>query len=230
MPNTATLASLTARVRQQGDLINSQFVSDAEIAGWLNVGLSELHDILVMHFEDYFENTYTFDTTGTVSDYALPVDFYKLQGVDLIEGPTRYTVRRYMNRERNRRQLTTFWSIIDFPEYRIIGSNIRFIPTPVGTRTFTIYYAPEFAQLVLGTDLVNQVIPPGWEEFAVLDATSKCLLKEESDPSGWLAKKEELRARLMVSVDDRDANEPASIIDVTRRFDGWGWSGEGGFF
>lgn len=215
MSNTATRLSLRTRVRSLADQTRSTYISDAEINGWLDLGLSQLHDIMIVHFEDYFENTVTFNTVPAQSDYALPSDFYKLLALDMLAGGIRYTVTRYMNRERNRLQNTPV-NLGYGAAYRLVGNVLRLIPTPSSLATLTLAYAPQYIELADDATLVNQVIPQGWEEFAVLEASIRCMLKEEDDPSGLMAKKREFQQGIERLTDDRDANEPAHVTDVTR--------------
>lgn len=295
MANSATRDSLIARARQESDNENSFFVTDAEVLGWLNIGLSELYDIIITQFEDYAESVYIFNTIAGTQDYTLPIDFYKLQGVDLIEGQVNYTLRRFMNNERNRYQTNIYPAMGRYFRYRIIGDKIRFMPIPQGAKQIRVSYAPLYAPLnpqvvftcsvTAGSPLctntsidtiflsvgspissvningvvtainsvnsftvsnnasgtsgsntitasnnvrVNQMIPPGWEEFAVLDAAIKCIIKEESDPSPYFDRKNEIRKRITDAVADRDANEPARIVDTTRGLYSYGYSAWGG--
>lgn len=214
MANTSTRIILRDRVRQAADLVNSQFVSDAEINTWLDVGLAELHDILVTSFEDYFESQQAINTVAGTSDYALAADFYKEQGVDLTANGLRYVVPRFMNRERNRKQFTA--GPLSDLEYRIIGLNIRLIPTPTSVNAITVYYAPTYTPLATDGTFVSQAIPQGWEELAVLHAAIQCYIKGEDDPSFLLAQKQALSQRIIASAPDRDSGEPARVVNVTR--------------
>lgn len=226
MANTATLASLRTRVRSLADQVNSQFISDAEINTWLNVGLSDLHDLLITSFEDYFENTANFTTVSQQEEYPLADNLYKLLEMNLVwpgggnnNTLARYTIPRFMNRERN-----YFWNIpvavpfVNFV-YRLVNAKtIRLAPLPTQGYYILYRYAPQYAVLVADGDLVNPSVPQGWEEYAVLDAASRCLIKEQnSDPLQFvLAKKEEMKQRIMATADDRDANEEARVVDVAR--------------
>ncbi len=79
----ATLAQLRTRAKRLADMENSGFVADAEWLDYINEGLSELHDILVMASDEYFLSSTTINIVSGTSAYALPSDFYKVRGVDL---------------------------------------------------------------------------------------------------------------------------------------------------
>jgi len=228
MANTSTVSALTSRVRSIADLTNSQFVTDAEILTWLNVGLAELWDVLVNKFEDYCESTNSFSLVADQSDYTLPSDFYKLLSVDYVAGGIIYTIPRYMNAERNRRQ-GGIASIADYC-YRVVGNVIRFIPTPMAAGDITIRYVPQYAQLSAPTDLVHASIPQGWEEFAVLDAAIQCQQKGQLDDTPFQMRKQAILSRILTDAANRDANQPARVTDIYRRFYGPYWDMDQGPF
>lgn len=247
MSNSSTLLDLRTRTRSISDQPSSTqnqnlFVTDSEINTWINVALSELHDLLVTEFEDFYENTASFMTVVNQEDYELSDDFYKLLESNALfpngEGnpnQQRFSMNRFMNRERN-----WYWG---YPvlspwmtyRYRIVNAHtIRLAPMPTTPGQQIMYrYVPQFAPLLLDADLVEPSVPQGWEEIAVLDAASKVLIKEQNLEVAQIImlKKEEIKQRIMTSADDRDANEDARVVDVARsgvNRDG-GWWGSCGF-
>lgn len=60
----------------------------------------------------------------------------------------------------------------------------------------------------------------GWEEYVVLDAAIKGVVKEESDPSALMAEKEAMRQRIMATAMGRDASLPSRVSD-TQSIDYW---------
>ena len=80
MARTVTLASLQAQVRQRADMLASSFVTDDELAEYINQSVAELYDLLVQTDEDFY--TRGLEQTVTTPAIALPADFYKLRGVD----------------------------------------------------------------------------------------------------------------------------------------------------
>jgi hypothetical protein len=214
--NTTTRAILRTRARQLADRENSTFVTDAEINTWIDVSGSELHDILVTRFEDYVETISTINLVAATSDYSLPSDFYKALWVDFREGGRNYTLGRYMNMERNRKQQGS--AQLGDLMYRIVGSNIRFIPTPSGSGTVRLGYVPQYVPLAADGTLVSPSIPQGWEEYIVADVTIRILAKDESDPSVAAAIKNGLLQRIELAAEGRDANEPIRVVDVSGRF------------
>lgn len=216
MANTATLATLRARVKSQAD---NPIATDAEINAWINLGLGELHDLLATKFEDYFESSDTITPDGTKSDFDLPDDFYKMLSVDLLSGGIRTKIGRYYNTDRNEYSNRGVVGKASLYKYRIIGSVLRISPTPPSNGdTIELSYIPQFEELTSDGDTVHEAVPQGWEELAVLDAAIKCLAKEESDVSVMAALKDRVLARIELCSGNRDSNEPSRVVDASNRF------------
>ena len=220
MPNnTTTLAQLITRVRQRADMVGSTFVSDSEVVDYINVAMAEIHDLLVDKYEDYFvsSTTYTLpaDNPGT-----LPSDFYKALGVDFLSGGLTYRMMRFTFQERNMYNAPAIVaSRIADTRYAIQGNQIKFIPSPSTSGTVTLIYVPESQQFSAGStsDTIVSKAPPiakGYEEYLVVDAAIKCLMKEESNTQPHMIYKEQLRKRLEAASANRDAGESSKITDV----------------
>ena len=62
----SNLSELRTRARRLADAVGNNFFSDAEVNDYINTGLAELHDILVLKFEDYYVKSATFSlVSGT---------------------------------------------------------------------------------------------------------------------------------------------------------------------
>jgi hypothetical protein len=142
-----TVSDLATRARRAADMEASAFVTDAEVRGYVNDGLTELWDLLVGAYgEDYFLQQSTFTLSGSAETVALPSDFYKLRGVDLALSGTNYLpVNKYGWRRRNRgtwypggAQVGTF---VDM-EYRLEQGKVRFTPKAGGSYGGRIWYVP----------------------------------------------------------------------------------------
>lgn len=244
MANTTTLAEMRNRARflsmqnATGGTASRQFITDGNLTYLINVALSELHDLLVTEFEDFYEKTNFFYTQANVEDYELASDFYKLLEANALN-PTqpfnpsqpRYSMRRYMNRERNMWYGMPFSTMYQIYNYRIVGARtMRLAPVPTTPGQPVLYrYAPQCTPLVADDDVVSPSVPQGWEEYAVYDAAIKCLIRDQNlEPATFLEqKKQDMKQRIITSADDRDANEDARVVNVTRRpfIDGGGWVG-----
>ena len=220
MPNnTTTLAQLIVRVRQRADMVGSAFVSDAEVVDYINVAMAEIHDLLVTKYEDYYVSTTTYTLPGS-NPGTLPATFYKALGVALDAGGVSYRLKRYSFQDRNMYNSPGVVAArIADTRYNVQGNQIKFIPAPTISGTVTLHYVPEAQRFSSGSTSATIVslapaVANGYEEYVVVDAAIKCLLKEESDTQPHMIYKEQLRKRIESAAGNRDAGESYRISDV----------------
>lgn len=208
---SVTLTELRTRARTRANMPVAGFVSDSELDGFLNEGVQRLHGKLVEAYgEEYVESTYAFSTVAGTTDYSLPADFYKLYGIDMpLAGRTR-TLRPYNRQERNIFKDTRFTNVSP-PRYALVGSKIRFAPSPPSADC-TMWYAPEATKLVLTTDTVT--FPNGWEKFVVAYAAVQMLMKEESDTRPLQGQLNQWEHELDEMRENRDIAFPRQATDV----------------
>ena len=100
-----TLTTLRSRVRERADMVNSTFLTDTadSMDALINEAAQELHELLVLNYgEDYAVASASTSTVAGTSAYALPADFMKLLGVDLVMGADEvYDLQRFNFKERN---------------------------------------------------------------------------------------------------------------------------------
>jgi hypothetical protein len=189
MARTVTLASLRSQAQQRADMENTDFLTDAEWNVNINNSATELYDLLTTVFEDYYFQTSSITTTGTDS-YPLPASFYKLLGVDQVFSSGQSgTVKPFQFGERN--------------SYRAYS----------GTgEVLTLSFIPIMPALSGDSDTFDGI--NGWEEYIVIDAAIKALLKEESDISALMAQKAAITKRINECAPNRDAGMPDRVTDV----------------
>lgn len=215
----ATLASLRTEVRRRADMVNSTFVSDAELNSYINNSYAELYDILVSRFEDYYISTSTFTITSGNSS-ALPAGFYKVRGLDYQQSSNDWLpVKRWNFSERSQLVNANVGLSRGFYErmYRVMGGNILILPEDKAPGQYRLWYIPRYTPLAADGDVLGDVLD--FDEYIIIDAAIKCLIKEESDVSVLLAMKQALIARVEAMSSNRDS-EPERIADVTRSYDG----------
>ena len=222
-----TESALVARVRQRADMEENYFVSDVEVQTYINVGLSELHDLLIQTYgQDYYISNSTFTTTSGVDSYAISsnigADFYKLRGVDAkLNGSMWSTLIPFNFNERNLNQegtLSNIWGLSN-TRYRLVGDNIVFSPAPNSAIEVKVWYIPTTQQFNSSTPASSSTTFDdinGYAEYVIIDAAIKCLQKEESDVQVLLAQKTAMKRRIEVAASNRDAGSPLSVSDVYR--------------
>lgn len=238
-PGQTTLGNVRLQAQQRCDLVNSTFVTTQEWNTYIDQSYRELYDLLTQKFgDDYFVATpYTY-TTSSQQLYPLPSDFYKLLGVEVAlnaSDPNSWvTLRKFEFVQRNLwnfPNVYTFYGITNL-RYRLNGNNLYIVPIPSSGQTIRIWYIPRPNQLINDTDTLDMV--SGWEEYIIIDACIKAMIKEETDPSAYMAQKQAVISRIENAAENRDVGEPETVSDSKRRNlawsddDGWGSGGTWG--
>jgi hypothetical protein len=96
--------------------------------------------------------------------------------------------------------------------YAVWGNKLVFKPKAPQIATVNLWYVPAITKLVNDSDTLDGV--NGWEEFLILDAAIKCMVKEESDPSALLAQLNFVKDRIKTMAKDRDQGEPRTTTDI----------------
>jgi len=217
-----TLTQFRTRVRERANMEGSQFVTDTELTGYINSSASELYDLLVSRFADYYLSD-TAVTVTTGSSIPLPVNFYKLRGLDLDLGGGDYqTLRQFNFNERNKAtdDLRVLQRGVSQLRYRVQGNTISLTPADQATNRYRIWFVPLMPLLVANADSFDGV--NGWEEYVVVDAAIKCLQKEESSTTDLERQKGALIKRIEAMAADRDAGEPQRLTGPSAYLDrGW---------
>lgn len=216
-----TVQTITDSAVDLADMRNSQFIDQSGAAGtelirYANMAYKDLYAQIVLSKEFYFTTTYLISVTAASDTYALPTDFYKLDGVDLaLDASGRFlTLRPFQFAERNKFRSGLALTTAPFGQvfkYILVGSNIRFVPIPNSTNQVTLWYTPEPTVITALTDTLS--IPIGGDEYMSLYIASAMLSKEESDNSQLNAKRLEVLDQMRNSLKDRDQGGPHYIVD-----------------
>jgi hypothetical protein len=223
-----TLLKLRTDAQTRADMVNSQFLTDAEWLSYINASAKELYGLLTQKYGDNYFVTlppYSFVTDGSTDWYPLPSDFFKLLGVDLqiSNAPNGFaTLKPFNMGERNKYaipNLQAFYGILTNLRYRVMGNRLWFIPRAASGQTMRVFYVPRVTELVLDTDVLDGVC--GWEEYVAVDAAIKALAKEESDTTQLERAKLALIARIESEAANRDAANPIVVADTAYQDSGW---------
>ena len=228
MPSLVAMTDMIAAVRELADMETSAastaFVDDTELTARINDGLKQLYTKLAeANGQDYYVLTTTAlaFTSGT-SLYNLPNDaatgklFWRLLGVRITDGIRWAQAEPYGWQEEAgllNRAVSGGVTIGEY-RYRLVGTQISFLPTPKTTgHSFVLNYLPAF-QPVSGTATFDGI--QGWERWAELTAAIDLMNKEEADPSGLLAQRAIIDEQITRMAGQRDAGRPERIQDVRR--------------
>ncbi len=191
MPSLVTLGTLRTKARQRADMENSKFISDSEFNGIINDSAKELYDLLTTTYEDYYWTTSSISVVGGTDTYSLPDDFYKLLGVDEILNQSTgqsISLKPFMFAERNA------------------------YTQPQVSYPVKLHYIPTMTEMVEDTDTFDGI--NGYEEYIIIDAAMKALIKEESDASALMAQKQAMIKRIQGAAPNRDAGRGQRVTDI----------------
>lgn len=243
-----SLYEIRERARQRADRVNSNFVTTEEWNFFLNQASYELYDILITAYEDYFlAPPVTFNVIGNQFIYPLPngsISFldasnqsivapplYKLSGVDLALNTANnayVTVSKYNFIDRNNyiypNSNSTIYGVFNL-QYRMMGTNIQFIPTPTNGQNIRLWYVPRLSQLLKDTDLTT-IGFSGWLQYVIVRAAKYALDKEESPTETLDQELLYLKGRIEEASQNRDQGRPDTISDVRN---GTNFGGNGPF-
>lgn len=187
-------------------LTGAPFVTESELTNYINQGGASLHDVITASNEDYYVTALTF-TLSTVNTYALPLNFYKLRGVDYDAGSAWTTVPQFNFAHRNRYSDTRGRYS---RAYRVMQGALYVLPADDFAGSYRMWYLLKYSQLVSDTDQLDDL----WSEYVVCYAAIKCLQKEESDASALLAMLGELKQRAVSMTAKRDLGGPRHVAEV----------------
>ena len=242
--SATAFTTLAARARELADKTGSSFVaeSDDSIYAFCNDAARRLHQLIVPAFGDYFERSVVIapaaKLTGTVNDYALPADFYKLLGVDMGSGTSTKTLEAYTRAERNsfKRQSTSSYprykltsrayaaSVVGPPIVAAVPASspaIRFLPDI--TESVTVWYVGSWTT-IWSSDAALAIVmfPNDWQDsYIPLFAAIRILQKGEEDSSEYRRELEKLEGEIKDACMNRDDGAPPQAVDYDAIDNGW---------
>ena len=179
MANDATLNTLVTRLRTRGDVVGSSSFDDiTELKPWIKGSLSQLHEMLVQRWNDFYARQCSLSLIAGQESYSLPSDFRMLQECFLYSG---YGSTRLRLKSFNSEELGQFapGSSCYGMRYRVMRSALYFMPAPPQTvyNAICLLYTPHFRAPLLDYSPIDDVFPNGWEEWVVLDVLQKMNVK-----------------------------------------------------
>jgi hypothetical protein len=202
---------------------NSTFVSDSILNTYINYAISELRDIITSKVgEDYFATSSVSTLSSPAETIALPADFYKLLWVEVLVDGQRYVK---LNRFEVSEQPNDLYSLVNPAtelRYRLRANNIWLSPlSATGGKTIRLWYVPTPIALTGDNDTLEGY--NGWDEYVVILAARKALVKEEQDVSDLNSEIIMMNKRIEEMAPNRDQAQPMRVYD-NQRFKNYDWS------
>lgn len=221
--SAVTLEALRARVREAVDMTGSSFIADSanSIDAFINSEAKALYALLVSLYEDHFEATSeNVSLVAGTSDYSLTGSVLKLKGVDVQDGSEWKSLRPAPFRERNLRSSGELADLLHL-RFRLEANKLKFMPAPASSGTARVWFTPQFTKFTNSSDEREFF---DHEEYIVQGAAARCAIKEEQDPSPFLALQQKEREVLELAAPRRDAEEPGSVGNAdTFAVEDWPW-------
>lgn len=220
MANIQTINRLVTRIRQRSDQLNSATFDDAsELKPWLRGSLSQLYEIMNQRAEDYYTTARPISLMQGQEAYSLPSDFRSMADMWVLQ-----------NGGSSRRQMRNFspdeFGQIRSGDYRYrLMRNLLFIqPVPAADfhNALEMHYIPHYRAPLLDYSPIDDVLPDGWEEWAVLDVMQKMSVKTRlQNMDDILKSKAQIEARLVAGASIRDGFAPVMRDGMRARRNNW---------
>lgn len=203
MAKMVSLGTLKTKIREQADMVNSEYVSDEELTRYINGSVSELYGLLVRAYgEDYvYEETSVIVPAGAKS-VDLPDNYAKHYWVEYEQGGKRVEIRQFQMRDRN---------IESGPyKHRVMGKKLYLNKAPTSDLTIYMAIVPVYTDMTDDEDEFDFVMD--WEEYVVADVCLKMMAKQQDDLTYYVAKKQEQLDRIEKERIGRNLAEPQIMV------------------
>lgn len=229
MATPVTLAQMMLRVRRRSNLEGAAaFVPDEEVIDNINTSLSEWWDMvrLTTYQGQIARMIWPIVTVANQSAYPLAPNTGSIISVDANINGQNYAISAmpYQEEQRNMFKLLPFvgWSFgIQSIWYQLQGTNINFLPTPTANYNVVVNYVPTAPLLSAPLDVFNSI--NGWEEWIVLDAAIKVLIKDgQSEMLSILqARADSQKERILHAAAQMDMNASEGVHE-SDAYGNWG--------
>ena len=195
MANPTTLADLKTRTLDFADMTNSTFPDVDRVEDYINDALAALHDLLINANQDYFKEVQNLNLVGGTSKYALPDDYYRTLGVFYKTGQRLYKVAK--------------WNMDERDGYR---------DSPISSGLVEHWYIPQFTRLTDDADVVDSVLPIGWERYVALRAAADLRLRQRTGAAEMMQMADRELQRLVNIAEPRDVAQEDVIGEYYNRW------------
>jgi hypothetical protein len=203
------ISDLITEVRQTADMENTQFVTDTEIVKWLNNAYRRMYNLLIEAYENYKVSPKDLTTVANQTQYTLETDFLKLLKVFFVASDGREVplIRIPMQ------EMGRYSRVDNRPRvYCLLGDKLYLWPVSAAGVTIRYYYVP--AATVFTSATTNVDFAQHMDEYCVIWAAVKCLIKEKTPCNELINDREKLELDCIRMANPRDASEAQVISDV----------------
>ena len=202
-----TLASLRTAFYRRFDEGSQNYIDTDEANALINEGAQHLYNWLISTGENYVWREYQGQLSPSVTDFLLPNDFFKALNVFVVSQGQYRPIPRLM--------LSEWAGSFGRFGYMIIDNYIRFSqPVSSPSTTISLWYVPQYQDLINDTDTFNFQYIPGHVEFIVNQAVIAARLKEESDTSALERRQAQIIQLIETDMANRDMGKHQHVVDA----------------
>lgn len=202
-----TLATLRTAFYNRFDEGSQNYIGIPEANALINEGAEHLYNWLISTGENYVFTELQGTLSPTVTDFALPADFFKLLKVFVVNGGIYTPIPRLM--------LDEWTGSFGRFGYILIDGYLRFsqsVSRP--TATISMWYAPTYTRLVNDTDAFSFQYIPGSAEFIINQAVIAARIKEESDTTPLERRQAQITQMIETDFANRDMGRRQHVVDA----------------
>jgi hypothetical protein len=213
---TKTREQIRDRVRFIGSYENSVKFTNALVNDEIQAALGELYEVMADANEGIFDAAASASTVAAQDYVALPSDFWRLRGVDILIAGKYRELRQIGIADRNR-----FQTASGRPEaYRTAAGSTRgrivLYPTPNAVETLRFVYTPTCP--VFASDADTFEFYQGYDDYVVVATLLRLDQREERQLGERQQELARITARIIKASSQRRAAEP-ELIPLGRAID-----------
>jgi hypothetical protein len=196
---------------------DDKFVSDDEVTHFLNDEIQKLYsEMLNIDEGQLFATVSPTLTQIGANAYQLPSDFLRLVDVNVFTGSRWVPVYEGDAQDYLPLLTRTYSGRYDVQYYLKLnvaqGRYELFVFPAQDTDNIGVRYIQEHPVLSVGPDTLKW--PSSWHRVPVLGAAIKCLVKEESDPSGLLLEYDRAQAQVLKDIRSQKVAEVQTLRQI----------------
>lgn len=216
MGRLVQFGALKEAVRLRYDLPaygTNTYVSSDNISRTVNDSLQAFYAMLMEAYgEGYFERYDDLSTQPGVELTSTPVGFFKTVRVLWLRGPNYVvSVKRAQPEDMRLSAFVYDWTQV-FPRYRLDGSTLHWLPTPLQAYPIRLFYIWMPPDLAVDTDTFDA--GPNWDEWIVLDTCSRIAEREDQDAAKWIGLRGVVEERIRSQAPDRYEGQALQVRDA----------------
>lgn len=220
MPLTRTLAQFRDAVQRTAGIVafvgTGKRHSQDQVDDNINRGFGALQRITAAidpEFRPIASTTFT--TDGSATEYGLPINCRSVLAVHYtIDGKSVWLTPYELPERPALINMTTDSSSTRAHHYKVLGSNIEFLPRPASGHTVLLWYAPTVTQLSSPTSAAD--VFERLDDYVIWWAAREIAMdREDYERHDRLTQKiEGMEEQIAICARSRDLSQPARIVDL----------------